>query len=417
MKRSNALLCSLAVVGLLLSPALASARQWCPVTDTIEPSVERSIFQSTMLVKPNNGVFVAYVQGTPLFGHEPELIFERWHGQGWNAVGAPLNDDKLTRIHSVALALRAPSETPVVAWTQGSSIHVKQWDGSGWWPLGGGPITLDNSGEESRLSVALDGSLYVIYRDRIGGQQRIAAKRCGAIWCSSWQNLGMVADSERTLSVPDVATMQVGDVNVPVVAWSERESDGVRHVHASYYLESAGWAGLGQSSLNPVAWQDAGAPRIAAFGVDSLPVVTFKQWNFITGQDDQYVMQLAVSGQGVEWQQLGPSLSETETRETSIDTESSIDVDAAGMPVVSFVEYEIKRLGQIEITLPSYYVKRWRGSWWEQLDPDDMRVADLSVAKRSEPRTAHILARQGTDLQVYRYQRCSWPYPVQQQVR
>ncbi|MEW6421754.1 MAG: hypothetical protein AB1511_08505 [Deinococcota bacterium] len=165
---------------------------------------------------------VAWLQGEVLASN---VYAKRWTGQGWEALGGPLNRHPNTYVAATRLVLDGQGR-PVAAWLEDvngqDGLFVARWNGEAWMPLGG---RLDH-GSASAPALAVDpaGRPVLAWVEEPAGVGRVNLARWDG---QTWRHLGPVnRDPQRDARSPSLAVDPSGAV---VLAWREDE-DGVYRV-------------------------------------------------------------------------------------------------------------------------------------------------------------------------------------------
>ncbi|TDE87306.1 hypothetical protein [Deinococcus sp. S9] len=159
---------------------------------------------------------VAWLQGEVLASN---VYAKRWTGQGWEALGGPLNRHPNTYVAATRLVLD-PQEHPIAAWLEDvngqDGLFVSRWDGRAWVPLGGRL----GCGSASAPALAVDsaGRPVLAWVEEPGGVGHVNLARWDG---QTWQNLGPVnRDLRRDARSPSLAVDPSGAM---VLAWREDE--------------------------------------------------------------------------------------------------------------------------------------------------------------------------------------------------
>ncbi len=235
-----------------------------------------------------------------------------------------------------------------VAWLNGGNVFVKSWDGTAWQQLGN--------------AFDFPQSLYAPQIKLLKGQPVIAFQEGRKLaddqdepngnilvyrWTGSeWQALGQVDTLGRDAAAPSLAVADDGTLTVAYF-----EFDGVSSNVFVKRWDGSVWQALGdaldinpsRNAVFPSVVDDAGNPVVAWYEdrtSDLSRNLYVKRWT------------------GTTWEQLGASLNMNSQERA--DTFSLV-VDKNNRPVIAFSEFD--QVGQSN----NVYVKRWKGSAWEQL--------------------------------------------------
>ena len=293
----------------------------------------------------------------------------RWTGDAWEALGGAVSANPgYTSVDGLDLQVD-PAGNPVMAWSETNSqstndIYVQRWMGGSWHMLGSA-LRAKGGSSKASPSLAVDGSggIFVAWTESDGSLTTDAYVRrwTGSAWEAVGGALSASAGSTSVLSV----TLQLNASGQPVVAWSE--TDGTApNVHVQRWTGSV-WEPLGVLSAQP-GNTPASSPSLR-LDLDGRPVVA---WSESDGEaDNTYVWRWT----GSSWEAVGGPLSASAGSTPA--ARPSLELDTAGMPVVSWVESDG--------TAESVHVWRWGGGSWTQ------QGAALSANPGSTPVYRHAL--------------------------
>jgi len=277
----------------------------------IDPTSENATFPS-LAVDSTGHASVAWEE---LKGSVKSIQLRRWDGSAWVGVGG---SDTLYGMSEGAsneqpsLVLDSAGR-PVVSWTHTQALYVRHWDGSAWVGYGNSDNNTGISSVSAFLSkVRLDASdrptvVWQFTPPTIGDRPPSLTQVYLKSWNgNSWQELGGSASGgglSNAASFSEAPDVAIDAAGNPVVAWSHCDVPG-----QGVFIYVKRWTGS--------SWTELGGSA--------------------SGN--------GISGQGA----LGSS--------------PSIAIDSSGNPVVAWHEYGLSGNGYGEI-----YLRRWNGSFWEQL--------------------------------------------------
>lgn len=174
---------------------------------------------------------------------------------GGEVVGPGLNVDAAHRASVPDLALVGGQ--PVVAWEENHALHVKQWSGSAWEALGGGPVAEARVTGVPRLAVDTASGLWVTWThyDENDVMRVKVARLAGGKWATVGDMLGGKAHAQQAVVFPAAGQ--------PLAVWREEDS-----LQGGFFDEpSAKWSAsaLGKTSAAAPAGASRGDGAVLAW--------------------------------------------------------------------------------------------------------------------------------------------------------
>lgn len=209
---------------------------------------------------------------------------KQWTGQNWDPLGTSLNLDLTQNACRPSLATLSGGQ-PLVAWYEwdgtSNNILVGRWTGSGWQRLGGPlDVTLYQGAYNPSLALEANGNPVVAWREYDGSSDKVYVKA----WTGkTWKQLGSALNMRRTAAAerPAIATAQ----DEVIVAWQERDGD-------TFKIMVKRWTGSAWQTLGDTLNRDAGANAYnvsLALTEDGLPVIAWEE--VVAGTRNVYVKQ------------------------------------------------------------------------------------------------------------------------------
>ncbi len=297
-----------------------------------------SVSPSARLDAGGNPV-VAWREGT-------SVHLKRWDGGGWVELDGSATGDGVSAssVASVGPELELDSAgRPVVAWAAGG-IALRRWDGSAWVGMESGSASSSPGSGARTISLALgpDDAPALAWEVTVAGNREVYATQWdGSTWAELDGSLtaGGVSDTPEGLSAsPSVAVDPAGRV---LVAWSE---DGTGGWNPEIYLErfdGSTWEELGGSAtgggVSGIGGGVTGTPAWSyepevVVGDDGSPIVAWQEWT--PGNAEIYLRRWDGAG----WRSLGETArgEATVSRTDSRSSAPTVVLDDAQRPVLAW---------------------------------------------------------------------------------
>jgi len=169
----------------------------------------------------------------------------------WAPLGPSLTANSGGGVYTPTLQLD-DSGKHVVAWMQGDSIHVRQWDGQNWQTLGGSPNTRLPThvfAKQPALALKTDGRPVVAW---IGDDRTFKGI---AVYVQEWDGLDwnllgppLRSNPPQTPAAPpQKPTLRLDPTGIPVVAWSEGNLEPLTFTTHIRRWDGANWVTIGDS--------------------------------------------------------------------------------------------------------------------------------------------------------------------------
>lgn len=267
-----------------------------------------------------------------------------------------------------AVAVNATGTSPVVAWVERvggvSQIYVRRWSGTRWEELAGsasGGGISNTGGASGQPAVAVDGQgrVVVAWWEFVNRTGQIYLKRwSGAAWeqLAGSATAGGLSNGTGAdhAERPTLALDPNGD---PVVAWEQRFPWPLANIYLKRWTGN-GWVELGGSaSLNGLSNTTARNSQMPSLEVDAAgyPVVAWLEG--APGSREVHLKRW----DGATWSALGGSaIAGGVSGPTLEDSPPPLALDAAGHPTVCWSTQDATQTWQI-------FLKRWSGAAWVDL--------------------------------------------------
>jgi hypothetical protein len=213
-------------------------------------------------------------------GTTRNIHVHQWDGSVWNPVGSGLLSANGGNTNAFSPSLKLDDhDRPVVAWHEDDgtvyNVHVQRWDGSAWSPVGGGLLSRNGAGTDAGSpSLALDGSgnPVVAWHEHDGTTYNIYVQRWDG---SAWIPLGSALSATSGITAALRASLALAESGDPLVAWQERK-DAVLNIFV-WRWDGGSWIPLGSGlsvngfdALEPsLVLNDSGDPVVAWRGRES----------------------------------------------------------------------------------------------------------------------------------------------------
>ncbi|HEU5076343.1 MAG TPA: hypothetical protein VFU02_19255, partial [Polyangiaceae bacterium] len=389
-----------------------------------------------------------------ILDNDAGLRVRRWTSSAWEELGLP-GAITPAGAQRAALALR-PSGDPVVAWINGSSVWLKQWEGSSWEELEGsatGAGVGTSDGQEVELGIALgidatdrfvvawsgqyrvwDGNTWSSTGKAGGNRPRLARSSEGTLYlltdgdtlrerllyrwqADTWEPLTeLLAEYNEEV---DLAVARDGRLGVASGydyvrygdyaedGWSEQQTVAGAEALLSQGVLQAGPAlisGCVASMWNGASWDVVTAPTRAkdcAFGRNADGVVHIAFWTHDNDEIDTgwSILDLRVARLTADgWFLLG-DLNVVNSADGLVSSSTELGFDAEGNPIVAWMLEDDAAWGG---------AARWTGSEWMHWDRPQLGDAPenwrLAVTHDSRP----VLSLDDHDLTVQQRRVIEW---------
>jgi len=192
-----------------------------------------------------------------------EVRVASWTGSSWSNAGAQLNFDPLAGTSRPAISVDAASGRVVVAWDEpnGSSadaLHAKRWSGSAWEPLGAA-LNMDPAAPlaDRMLAPAPAGAITAAWEESlVGGGDHIVVKQ----WSGSrWELVGggPATPAIEAASYPMLTDVVVDGANRPVVGYYVELPNTTGPIVQVRAFEGTSWSLVGGALVGAGGWLGA----------------------------------------------------------------------------------------------------------------------------------------------------------------
>lgn len=231
--------------------------RWVQRGGSLNINMENQV-SSPVLSENNTTLYIVWAEVNP---EGISLIHvKQWDGHSWSPLGDSINKDK--KRHALTPSLVTGGDGLYLAWAEYDSqstarVYISHWNGDRWEPLGEA-INIDPERHALSPSLSLGGPTpHITWMEyNPDGISQIYVKRWdGRGWVQMGEGLNI--DSSRPASTPSLSIKG----NVPYVAWAEIDDNGVPNLYLKQWKRSS-WIQTDRS-LNVDTGRAAAAPAIA----------------------------------------------------------------------------------------------------------------------------------------------------------
>jgi hypothetical protein len=331
-----------------------------------------------------------------------QIYVRRWNGSAWVEVGAGsasgggISQSPIDA--STPDVAVAPDGTVYVAWAeyvnQDFEIYVRRWDGSAWTEAGAGSASgggISNNAEPSRnpaIAVAPDGTVYVAWYDASHGEWEIYVRQWNG---GTWQEAstgsatgGGVSATGRDSIGPAIALQSSG---YPCVAWTEFWPTE-KNIYGRCF-HGLGWVAAGADADSGRGISNSGYESTSASLVAAPDGGFYLAWEEKLADDGEIYVRYWNGSAGNGWQEVGAGSAVLGGISDNAGESRYPDLAVAPDGTL-YAAWQDQSGGDSEI-----YVRRWRGTTWEEAGEGSARLAGISTNDGSSLYPAAVVATDG----------------------